>query len=98
MKRMETKPIFFIAFVNMLTANVFSECKACIERVLLDVTPPPTTAALLLALGSDDGALHEVVNIAGAVARCKPVGSVGTANEIILSLALVNNLVRTFGS
>jgi len=60
MKRMEIKPIFFIAFVNMLTVNVFSECKACIERVLLEATPPPTTAALLLALGSDVAAVELV--------------------------------------
>ena len=56
------------------------------------------TGAYVNAWFQLNGALHEVVNIAGAVARCKPVGSVGTANEIILSLALVNNLVRTFGS
>jgi hypothetical protein len=56
------------------------------------------TGAYVNAWFQLNGALHEVVNIAGAVARSKPVGSVGTANEIVLSLALVNNLVRTFGS
>lgn len=69
MKRMETKPIFFIAFVNRLTANVFSECKACTERVLLDVTPPPTTAALLLALGSNVAAVDLVAYCRWAAAE-----------------------------